>query len=355
MPTPNATLLVSVNGGAPATGGITAAAGDTVQFTFQNTTGWRNNCRLELSFPTGFSLPAGWSSETVGGHTVYYVLGNTTPPPITLGPWGKYMPKLIVNGGVATDESTAISVPSPGGLLDLGHREAGQFGGSAEKWAKDQRANLRVIEAGLGGGSGAVPPTPDTLLLRGSAGEGRVSRVELAGARILSGVPEQIGDLGIDTTTGEPHAYIDGRGVVALREWVVRVHRLQADAAASDAMPDVPICGPPGVPWTITAVRYIANEAVPAHADDYVQLSVRIYSSAGAGIGYPAIGNTKPSGTNSVGAMGGFAPWNLVLQAGLAFPIDSAHYAAFGVAKFGAGQILPAGVFEVVCRPWRDA
>lgn len=156
MPTPTATLRVSVNGGAPTTGGITAAAGDTVQFSFANTTGWRNNCRLELSFPAGFTLPAGWSSETVGGHTVYYVLGNTTPPVITLGPWGKYMAKLIVNGGVATDESTAISVPSPGGLLDLGHREAGQFGGPAEGWAKDQRANLRVIESGLSDGGGGL-------------------------------------------------------------------------------------------------------------------------------------------------------------------------------------------------------
>jgi hypothetical protein len=372
MPTPNATLLASVNGGAPTTGGITAAAGDTVQFTFQNTIGWRNSCRLELSFPDGFSLPSGWSSETVGGHTVYYVLGNTTPPVITLGPWGKYMPKLIVNGGVATDEATAISVPSPGGLLDLGHREAGQFGGSAEGWAADQRANLRTIEAGLGGGSGVVAPTADTLLLRGSAGEGRVARIETSIVRTTAGgdtvlqegedtyvrfrsqdTCDQPGDVRFDASTGEPFAYVDGRGEVSLREWTVRVPRFAPDAAAGDTV-EIPISGPPGVLWTITAARYIANDILFADASNYAVLRVRV-NDGGSFLGDAAIGNTTPSGTNSTGDWVPYANVNLTLQAGLlAFPFNGTDRIAFAIGKVGTGVIVPAGVLEVVCVPWQD-
>ena len=158
MPTtPYAKLLIRVNGGAPQSGGITAATGDVIQLEAESTVGWSSASRWEISgFPSGFALPAGWLSETAGGHTVYYYLGNTPPPAFTLGPWGKYMPALHVNGGGGqkTDVSTAISVPSPSGLIDLGHDELEQFG-RREGWAKDQRANLRVLEAGLGGGGGA--------------------------------------------------------------------------------------------------------------------------------------------------------------------------------------------------------
>lgn len=179
MPNLNATLLASVNGGAPASGAQTAALGDEVQFSFLNTVGW-SGARLELHAPPDFPTPAGWTASTVDGHTTFYVLGRTPPAPVTLSVWGKYMTRLVVNGGLAVDETTAISVPSPNGLLDLGHREAGQFGGSAEKWVHDQRENLRVIEAyfdagGGGGGGGGVPTSRTLIAGAGLTGGGDLS------------------------------------------------------------------------------------------------------------------------------------------------------------------------------------
>ena len=241
MPNVNATLLASVNGGAPASGAQTAALGDEVQFSFASTVGW-SGARLELHAPPDFPTLAGWTASTIDGHTTLYVLGRTPPAPVTLSVWGKYMTRLVVNGGLAVDEATAISVPSPNGLLDLGHREAGQFGGSAEKWTKDQRENLRVIEdfvAGGGGGGGGsdedVNPTADTLVLRGAAGEAKATRVETSVVRTTAGgdvtlqhgttafarvrstsACSQPGDLRFHPTTGQPYTWLQGSGEVPM-------------------------------------------------------------------------------------------------------------------------------------------
>jgi hypothetical protein len=166
MPTPTAHLLLTVNGGAPTSGGITAVTGDVIQLSAMSTIGWSaSSTRWEITgFPAGFALPSGWSSVTADGHTIYYWIGNTNPPPFTLGTWGKYMLRLLVNGGggAKTDISTAIEVLSTNGLHDLGHDEEGQFGGSAEKWAKHARANLRVIDAALAAAGGSVSDITDT-------------------------------------------------------------------------------------------------------------------------------------------------------------------------------------------------
>jgi hypothetical protein len=370
MPTPNATLLASVNGGAPATGGITAAAGDTVQFSFLNTAGWRNSCRLELSFPDGFALPAGWSSETVGGHTVYYVLGNTTPPAITLGPWGKYMPRLIVNGGVATDESTAISVPSPGGLLDLGHREAGQFGGSAEGWAADQRANLRTIASGLGSG-GDVDPTPDTLTLRGSAGEVRAVRIEApivrassgsavdfqfgstTRARLLFGVTcSQAGDFRFDPTTGQMYTWRQGAGEVALSaDAKITYSKDRADDAAGDDTVELVISAPLGRSWGLASASFTPSDFLASDNTDYATLTVGAWDSAGNYIGDLAVGATTATGTNSTNDWTAFVPVPLTVQPGaLSLPVSATDVLTFRIVKSNAGRIVPPGVLTVVTK-----
>lgn len=52
---------------------------------------------------------------------------------------------------------------------------------SATGWTEEQNSAVDAIDAGSGGGGGTtedVDATADTLLLRGSAGEGRVSRIE---------------------------------------------------------------------------------------------------------------------------------------------------------------------------------
>lgn len=169
MPTaPYAKLFASINGGALQDDGITAAIGDTVDLSAESTVAWAltgsTAPRWDIfGFPPSFTVPAGWSTDaTTGG---FYYLG-VTPPQFTLSVWGKYMLRLLVNGGggTKTDESTAITVPHASGIVDLGDRETTQFGNS---WGDDHRANLRVIASGLGT---AAAPADATYLIGAANG-----------------------------------------------------------------------------------------------------------------------------------------------------------------------------------------
>lgn len=177
MQPPYATLLASIAGGTPSTGGLIATAGATCQFSadpagLPGTFSYRWEI---LDYPRGYGLPTGWSVDSNG---VYFSTA-LNPPVITLmdaAHWGKLMPRFTVNGGVSAnpkvipksqlvDSSTAISVASPSGLKDLGFTENDQFS-DAKLWTQDHKDNLRLIETFIGGGGGggglAVSGTPVT-------------------------------------------------------------------------------------------------------------------------------------------------------------------------------------------------
>jgi hypothetical protein len=161
--TPYARLRIRVNGGAPQTGAVTIAAGDTIQLDAESYDGWGAPvARWEwYSYPDGWTGPGGsWSSEVVTQSdgttaTVYYWNGNSAPPSFTapaIGTWGKFLPKLTVldgyKGGAPStdvvDTSTAMEMVSSLGLKDLAHLEGKQFG-EWKKWARDHQANLRTL------------------------------------------------------------------------------------------------------------------------------------------------------------------------------------------------------------------
>lgn len=162
---PYAQLRVKVNGGAPQTGDVIIAAGDTIQFDATSYDGWAAPvARWEIySFPTGWGGPGGaWSSESVPQtdgttYTVWYWLGNSEPPSFVAPAstlWGKFLTRLLVNGGSkggnpstdVEDKATMLDMLSPTvALKDLAWRESTQSGG-AEKWVKDHKANLRLID-----------------------------------------------------------------------------------------------------------------------------------------------------------------------------------------------------------------
>jgi hypothetical protein len=144
--TPYAKLLVSVNGGATQSGGLTVSAGDTIDLTIENTTNIRQQ-RFEIyDYPTGVTCPAGWSTDANG---VYYYATDYTPPQFTVTIWGKYMLRLTGNNGLRdgladenlVDTSTALSILSTDGLRDLGDGEDIQFGG----WIQEWQENLRLF------------------------------------------------------------------------------------------------------------------------------------------------------------------------------------------------------------------
>jgi hypothetical protein len=162
--TPYAKLRVSINGGAAQTGGVTAPASATAQFSFESTVGW-TKYRLELIGPPGWALPAGWTDES----GTYVYTGVDTPPPLLTLPdasgWGKFMPTLTVNDGLRfgafsldmIDTSTAISIPSANSLVDVGTFEDMQFA-TKRGWLAAIQTNLRrlndFITSGGGGGGG---------------------------------------------------------------------------------------------------------------------------------------------------------------------------------------------------------
>lgn len=169
MPTtPYAKLLAAVNGGAPTAGGITAALGDTIELSGESTVGWTQQ-RFEISdYPSGFSCPSGWSTDSSSG--AYFYATDPYPPSFTVPVWGKYLLRLIVNNGLngagesdpslsdpsptsngvstGPNTGTAISVASPSGLLDLGFDEGLQFS-ALKAWTADHKTNLRTLEAAI--------------------------------------------------------------------------------------------------------------------------------------------------------------------------------------------------------------
>lgn len=164
------TLQIRLNGGAPQTGGVTGAIGDVVQLTAANKSTWGGAARWEIyDYPPSFTVPAGWTADSDG---VFYALGNADPPAFTISGstnWGKYGFRVTVLDGavLATDDATALSIPSAGGLRSIMAGESTQFGGTRERWVKDLKADLRALASGA---SGTVTPDPDELVLRDGSG-----------------------------------------------------------------------------------------------------------------------------------------------------------------------------------------
>lgn len=158
MPQPPFALLrASVNGGSATSGGLTVPASATVQLSANPSgTSGAFAYRYEIyGYPVGFSVPAGWSTDSNG---VYFYSASSTPPVFTLPAittWGKWMLRLIVNNGISSnpatlppsqlvDEMTALDMLSGHGLHDIGVNESTQW--SPNGWVTHQQANLRIIQ-----------------------------------------------------------------------------------------------------------------------------------------------------------------------------------------------------------------
>lgn len=145
-------LTVSKNSGAPQTGAITCAYGDTIRIRLASP-GTVRSCRFEIfGYPSGWSAPSGWTEDTES--RVIYA-STTTPSDFTLpasATWGKWLLRAVVDG--ETDNATALEIVSSSGLHATPAGEGAQFGGAAQAWGKDLEANWRTLETALAG-SGA--------------------------------------------------------------------------------------------------------------------------------------------------------------------------------------------------------
>src|SRR5437764_15340681 len=96
---PYAKLLVSRNGGATASGGITCAFGDSIVLSSEDSA-HPQAFKFEIySFysATAFPCPAGWSTAANGS---YYYAGSSTAPAFTLpashGDWSDFLLRLTI-------------------------------------------------------------------------------------------------------------------------------------------------------------------------------------------------------------------------------------------------------------------
>lgn len=180
--TPYAKLLISVNGGAPSPGPITADPGDTIQFTAESTAHWDLTTppRWEIhAYPPGWTGPAsGWTTESVpqpgGGTADVYVYLGLGPPPAFLLPalpmWGKFLPRLTVQGGLLNglpsaqlvDNTAGVQTIGPNGLYDVAVGEEGQFD-NARSWVGPLQDDLRLLDAALAGAAAPYTSTPTAI------------------------------------------------------------------------------------------------------------------------------------------------------------------------------------------------
>lgn len=189
--TPYAKLLVSLNAGPTQSGGVTAANGDSVQFSAESTAQWDLTTppRWEIyAYPPGWTGPgtAGWVTESVpspfGGTSDVYVFTGLGPPTAFTLPalpmWGDFLCKLTVAGGLLNglpsaqlvDNTTALRIVGPGGLTDIAVSAETQFD-TARSWVGSWQDDLRILDAALVGAATPYVALPEPVEIgAGSAG-----------------------------------------------------------------------------------------------------------------------------------------------------------------------------------------
>jgi hypothetical protein len=213
MPTtPYAKVLSRINGGGLVSGPQVVAAGDVVQLVAESTVGWEGSPAPKweiFDYPIGMAQPSGWSTDSTG---VYFFAG-TVPTTFTVpAEWGKILPRLTVDGGsnatLVDEVTTSFTQLSPVlGLHDLAFNETIQFG-TRRQWVEDQKKNLRLLDAGGGGGNFTIVPVadgdpPSTM------DTGKIYRVDTSGAPVapLTMPPSP--------SSGKSLIVKDGRGAAA--------------------------------------------------------------------------------------------------------------------------------------------
>jgi hypothetical protein len=273
----NVTLLASLNGGAPQSGGITAQHGDTCALSLQDPAGV-TKARYEIyEYPDGFAVPAGWTADATG---VYYVItaGAAAPTftlPATVDLWGKFLFSVAVNdrlrnGTIASDlfdDATAVQILSPNGFEDVAFRETTQFD-SQRQWAAALKLALRQMETGLV--SITDPTTGYTVRLLPQIDE----RATVTGAGPHT-YPQTSAARRITITEGQMlrcwayvHAYGVGEVRWTLLEFDERVHWLTGAAtpASVSRLPIIDDChGGSGLTLTYVALDATTFEIVPSY------------------------------------------------------------------------------------------
>lgn len=170
MPTDSIQLQIVKNGGAPATGAITAAFSDSIVLGLGSTANGIKRVKYRIyEFPEGFSCPAGWTEEAANCYSVT-VQNGADAPSFTLPASGdtlrgKYFFDAVgndqrSNGSVVGDLRSKAQLKIPFinvDLEDVGYLESNEFDVDRQAVSAIKKA-IRVIDAGVVvSGTGGLP------------------------------------------------------------------------------------------------------------------------------------------------------------------------------------------------------
>ena len=166
------TLKAKVNGGAPQTGHVVVAAGDTVQLTADGMGSWDGSdpARWEIyDYLDGWSLPVGWTDD---GDGIYYFLGNQEPPTFQPVEGSHYVTNLYwTEGGTRkSDTTTGIDCPTADGFSNLAALEGARFGNARQTWVKPLKSALGGIQSATLQGIKALGFVTGAQSFNGTAG-----------------------------------------------------------------------------------------------------------------------------------------------------------------------------------------
>lgn len=173
MPVPeNIILQVRVNGGAWTSheddpDGIAVVANDVVEMRVSNDAGISNYLFQIYEYPTGFTLPAGWT-QTPGSRIFHSTaqLPQSWTVPATSTTLGGWILRVVVNAGVRRVLGEELDAPDlidtiglfkafPSGLKDLPFFEGDEFDQLRQGGIAAHKNNVRILNSAiLSGGSG---------------------------------------------------------------------------------------------------------------------------------------------------------------------------------------------------------
>ncbi len=187
--TPYAKTLMQIDGGASVSGAQLLVGGEEIQLLAESTVGWDNNTWQIYEYPTGYTVPAGWTDNN-GIYENSEVIPPTFFFPETSEYWGKIFTRLVVNQGLLegvyagpgsvqplVDISGVLETKSPFlGLTDIGFRETNQFD-TTRQWIGQLKETLRRLDTGVGGGSLETPSDVVTRIARFPMADGQVRSI----------------------------------------------------------------------------------------------------------------------------------------------------------------------------------
>lgn len=223
MPSPeNLALSIKKNGGAPATGPITAAFSDSIVLSVGATgTGAKRVKYRIYEFPDGFPVPVGWTQESARIYSVTVASGGDAPaftlPAAGNTLRGKYFFDAVANDGLRNGapagdlvSKAQLKIPFTSGLEDIGFLETNEFD-SARQTAAPLKLMVRTLDAAILSGGGVT----DHGLLTGIGDDDHAQYVPRSGVRgmlaALSLGGFKVTNLGTPTagTDAATKAYVD--------------------------------------------------------------------------------------------------------------------------------------------------